>query len=637
LRKDGTTFPVVVYSSLIIRDNQPAGLRAVAIDITEQKRAEEALRESERKFREMADLLPQIVFETDAKGNFTFANRNAFKSTGYTPDDLENGLNVFKIFIPEDRDRGEKNIRRILGGEKLGGNEYTLLRKDGSTFPIIVFSSPIIRGGKPAGLRGVVIDITERKQAEEELRKREQYFQALIENSLDAVTILNADGTIRYQSPSYQHILGYEEGEQVGESGFEHVHPDDLPKVYEDFAELIKNPDYIVRTEIRYPHKDGSWRVIETTGQNLLDDPAVAGIVCNFRDITERKQAEEKLRISEHKFKDLTETTPDWVWEIDENGMYTYVSPNVEQLLGYKVYEVLGKTPFDLMPQEEAEKIGKIFKEIVIKRGPIHRLENINRHSDGHLVVLETNGIPFFDEEGKFRGYRGIDRDITERKRAEEELRKREEHFKALIENSLEAIAIIDSEGAIQYLGPSFESLMGYELEEYLGKNPFDHVHSDDRSRVAAIFAELMQKPGATVREEVRVLHKNGSLRIVEVVGQNLLHNPAVGGLVANIRDITERKQAAEKLQALYQQEKDLREQIEKEMKRRVEFTRVLAHELKTPLTSVLASSDLLISEVRDEPLLSLAKNIRQGASNLNSRIDELLDLARGEVGPRWL
>jgi PAS domain S-box-containing protein len=140
-------------------------------------------------------------------------------------------------------------------------------------------------------------------------------------------------------------------------------------------------------------------------------------------DITERKQAEVMLQASENKFRDLIETTTDWVWEVDAEGTYTYVSPKVNELLGYDVNDVLGKTPFDFMPKEEADKVAKIFKEKVIKKEPFDRLENINRHKDGHLVVLETSGIPLLGEEGQLEGYRGIDRDITQRKQAEQKIR----------------------------------------------------------------------------------------------------------------------------------------------------------------------------------------------------------------------
>jgi len=128
------------------------------------------LAESEKRFRELADLLPQIVFEIDDKGNLLFANRITFPATGYTEDDLRRGLNAFQMFAPEDHDRARQSMQRILSGEKLLGDEYTVQRKDGSTFPTIVSVAPIMRGNNPVGLRGIVIDITERKRMEDELR-----------------------------------------------------------------------------------------------------------------------------------------------------------------------------------------------------------------------------------------------------------------------------------------------------------------------------------------------------------------------------------------------------------------------------------------------------------------------------------
>ena len=137
------------------------------------------------------------------------------------------------------------------------------------------------------------------------------------------------------------------------------------------------------------------------------------------RDITERKRQEELLRVSEQKFKDLVETTTDWVWETDEDGKYTYSSPKVKDLLGYRPSDLIGKTPFRFMPKQEAKRIQKIFKERAGSRQPFYYLENTCRRKDGRDVVLETSGIPIFDEKGRFKGYRGIDRDITERKKTE--------------------------------------------------------------------------------------------------------------------------------------------------------------------------------------------------------------------------
>jgi PAS domain S-box-containing protein len=135
------------------------------------------------------------------------------------------------------------------------------------------------------------------------------------------------------------------------------------------------------------------------------------------------------LRESEEMYRALVETVSDWVWEVDENVVYTFVSPKIRDLLGYDPGEVLGKTPFDLMPPDEALRVKEIFNRLAARREAFPAIENINRHKDGHLVVLETSGVPFFDGTGTFRGYRGIDREIGARKRAEEQLRKSEQHL----------------------------------------------------------------------------------------------------------------------------------------------------------------------------------------------------------------
>ena len=134
----------------------------------------------------------------------------------------------------------------------------------------------------------------------------------------------------------------------------------------------------------------------------------------------------EALRQSEERFRTLTESTSDWIWEVDANGVYTYASPKVKDLLGYNPEEVIGKTPFNLMPPDEAERVGAIFRDLVASQRSFERLENINLHKDGRHVVLETSGVPFFDKKDNLLGYRGIDRDITQRKVVEEALRERE-------------------------------------------------------------------------------------------------------------------------------------------------------------------------------------------------------------------
>jgi len=141
-------------------------------------------------------------------------------------------------------------------------------------------------------------------------------------------------------------------------------------------------------------------------------------------------EAKAALRESEERYRSLVETVSDWVWEVDENVVYTFVSPKIRDLLGYEPGEILGKTPFDLMPPDEALRVKEIFIPLAARREPFPAIENANLHKDGHLVVLETSGAPFFDANGTFRGYRGVDREIGARKRAEETIRRNEEHLR---------------------------------------------------------------------------------------------------------------------------------------------------------------------------------------------------------------
>ena len=178
VRPDGSV-RWVSDSGFAIRDEngQVVRIAGIAEDITERKRAEVALRESEERFRELAELMPETIFEVNLEGQLTFVNRNAYNYFGYTQADLKRGLSSFDMIIPADRDRAQENVARILSGEQTGINEYTALRRDGNTFPVMIYSAPIFKEGKPVGLRGFAIDITDRKTAEEERRKLEVQFQ----------------------------------------------------------------------------------------------------------------------------------------------------------------------------------------------------------------------------------------------------------------------------------------------------------------------------------------------------------------------------------------------------------------------------------------------------------------------------
>jgi len=231
-----------------------------------------------------------------------------------------------------------------------------------------------------------------------------------------------------------------------------------------------------------------------------------------FSAALEQSSAEEVLRRSEKKFKDLIEITTDWVWEVDAQGVYTYASPKVKALLGYEVAEVLGKTPFDLMPEEEADKILKFFNEKVINKEPFYGLKNVNRHKDGHLVVLETNGIPIFDEKGELTGYRGINRDITERAQMEEVLRENEKKYLDLYQNAPDGYHSIGPDGTLLEVNGTWLRMLGYERDEVLGKMNFSELLTDDGLKIFwDTFSECKRK-GSVENIEYELKRKDGKL-----------------------------------------------------------------------------------------------------------------------------
>jgi PAS domain S-box-containing protein len=260
-------------------------------EIIGRERTEKALRESEERFRELTDLLPQSVFEIDLKGDFTFANRFAFELSGYTPENFATGLNTLQLFVPEDRDRVRENMRRRLNGEFTGADEYTALRKDGTRFPVLVYSSPVIREGTPVGLRGIVVDITERKQSEETVRKSEKELRALLEATHDSACLMDAQGNIVTLNENFAARFHSRVAELIGKNIL------DLLPPHLAESRLQKAEEAISSRQCIYEEDKREGRTLYSAYCPIFDDK---GDLIRFaifaRDITEQRQAEERVR-----------------------------------------------------------------------------------------------------------------------------------------------------------------------------------------------------------------------------------------------------------------------------------------------------------------------------------------------------
>ena len=266
---------------------------------------------------------------------------------------------------------------------------------------------------------------------------------------------------------------------------------------------------------------------------------------------------EQALRESKERFRSLVETISDWVWEVDQNNIYTYASPKVKDLLGYEPDEVVGKKPFDFMPVDEAERVAGLFMDIVKSREPFAGLENTNLHKDGRHVVLETSGVPILHKNGDFLGYRGIDRDITRRKRTVEELRKSEKRFRELADLLPEPVFETNTEEELIFANQIGFDLFGYTKNDFdKGLDCLQMLIPEDRDRARKNIQRVLsgEKLGGI---EYTAQRKDGTTFHTIVYASQIIHeNKPVGtrGIMINITGLKLAEEEKEKLQAQLQQ-----------------------------------------------------------------------------------
>jgi PAS domain S-box-containing protein len=297
-RRDETPIPVEYSSYPIIGDGAVEGAIVTFADITKRRRAEEKLKESEERFRLLAENAKDIIYRYRFKSTpgFEYVSPSAIPITGYTPEehyaDPELGL---KLVYPDDRHVLETFLRSPESADRFLTLRW--VRKDGRTIWTEQQITPFYDDqGELVAIDGIGRDITERKEAEDALRRSEERFRSLVQNASDIIIILEADGTVRYVSPAIERVLGLQTEEVIGKNAVAFVDPVDRMGAIRTFAEAKKEPRVAPPVEFRLRHEDGTWRHLEINRSNLLDDPAVGGIVFNLRDVTDRKVAEEQLR-----------------------------------------------------------------------------------------------------------------------------------------------------------------------------------------------------------------------------------------------------------------------------------------------------------------------------------------------------
>ena len=282
----------------------------------------------------------------------------------------------------------------------------------------------------------------------------------------------------------------------------------------------------------------------------------------------------EMLKRSEERYRHLIEDINDWVFEVDENWEYTYSSPKVREILGYKPEEVLGRKPFDFMPKEEREVAREKIEAIRERRTSFSGQENVFRTRDGQLVVLETSGRPFFDEDGNLKGYRAVSRDITARKKAEERLA----YLAGITEHSVDAIISLDLQGQIVSWNKGAEMMFGYRESEVIGK-PIQTIMPEELWDLCGENLKMAILKGYARDIETIRLAKNGRKVLVDQT-LTTIYNPKgeLIGFVAMMRDITKRKEAEEELKRAYRQLEEKTKELLKSQKELKYFANIVEY-----------------------------------------------------------
>ncbi len=519
------------------------GYRGVGKNVTKYKRARRALRESEERFRKLVEFSPDAMY-AHSEGRIVLANQAAARLLRAEQPEQLIGREVLDVIAPEFHDRVSARIAQLYEGSRgtpLVEQEY--LRLDGTRVSVEVSAAPFTYAGRPAA-QVVVRDITERKRAEQALRESEQRQQFALAASRLALWDCNLASGAFYLSEIWSELLG---GPHVPTATTFRalaalVPAEDRPRIMAVLIPVLKGLRASYRIEHRVRKPDGETLWIASEGKVIergADGRALRMIGTN-RDITERKRAEQTLRESEERFRSLTELSSDWYWEQDEQFRFVSMSAGAEQRVGIAVAAHLGKTRWELPAVGVTEDEWAAHRAALEAHLPFHDFEYARTNDKGELVWRRISGAPVFDAYGKFRGYRGVGKNVTKYKRARRALHESEGRFRKLVDLSPDAtwvhcdgrIVLANQAAARLFRAERPEQLLGLEILELTPPEFRGQV----RKRIAQLYAG--QAVPLVEREFLRL---DGTRVSVEISAAPFVYDGHPASQVV-VRDITERK-----------------------------------------------------------------------------------------------
>jgi PAS domain S-box-containing protein len=593
-------------------------------EITERKLAEEGMKDTKNRLNNIIESSLDSIIVSDSMGYVTRVNNSFLKLIGYNEEELI-GKHISELTPYEegtyDSTTGEMveiDEKFIVDATEIAGNklfekgkisnwESYFLRKDKKIVPVEVNIAYLYNEkGDIIGSVGISRDITGRKKAEKEIKETQDFLEKIFKTSADAIVVTDNEGTIIMVNETTKKMLGYSGDELIGKSVAEFGLKD---KKYREEGEkmLVKlmEEGAVNGVERVWTRKDGNLVNIEVNSSLLIDEEGnITGAVGSIRDITERKRAEKEIKETRDFLETVIEGSRDGIVITDEKGHIFSINSAMEQMCGFDKEEVIGKHASDLLVDDKQTK-GRIIEKMVelFEKGFIS-YESKYKTKDGNYVDVENYSSLIKDNNGNVIAGVSIERDITERKKAEREIKEARDFLENIITTSVDGIIIVNPQGAITRVNEAAKKITGYTEEELKGMHISQLGSFDDEFRIwlRRDMVGRLFKNGKYKEFEAMWKRKDGKLISIEI-NASLLKNKEgeiIGG-VNFVRDISERK----KIQEI-------------EMKNA--FISNISHEFRTPLTLSIGPLEGLLrgecgdikKEAKDQIGLALRNNRRQ-------------------------
>ena len=550
-RLDRVPFFVSSTVHRVVIDGQVRYL-VVSRDITERKRLERRIVESEEHFRALFEQAPLPYQSLDMGGNILQINDAWLRLTGETDRTQVIGRCITEYLDEASLPTLAESFPRFVRCGHVEGPVFEIRSRNGTTRTVTV-TGRIARDaqGNPHHTHCILNDITERRLAEEALRRSERRFSQLIQNSYDTIVILDADGLQRYVSPSAERVHGYASAELVDIPVIEQmIHPDDQAQVQVAFRQIIETGSG--GAQYRHRRKGGGWVHLESYGTNQLANPDICGIVVNVRDITAQKEVEQALHDSEERLRQTLENAPNVAVQwYDLQGHVQYWNAASERLYGYSAAEARGRTLDRLIySPEEAAAFRQTLAAIAASGESIGPKQSMTHDRDGEerVVLSSIFSIPGHGPDGPL--FVCMDIDITEEQRTATLLERQAAFNRAIIDSEIDGIAachVIDEPPymAFSVWNPAMEVLTGYSQQEINRLGWYQTVYVDPAIQEMAWARMDRMHQGDHLRaEEWVITRKDGGKRTVQITSSTIFDSAGCPSVLAMMHDITERKRS---------------------------------------------------------------------------------------------